>query len=442
MDNRRKFLRVAASAWPAGAAFLQGSVEPAAPEDLEVYMEGKLCKVRGQLSGKVVFSAPSADETIQRAVDSFASLGGEVLLHRGRFELNRQINLAAGITLRGKGPATSLWVGKEHDTGVAVFAGGVHDVAVADLSITSAGTQPSSGVVFDSVGTSLVRDVLCVDLSEYGIWIRNTSFLCEVRGCKVGGAGKSGIFLDHLARGGRDRKVLRGNLFPNLVTNCVVYGGGVGIETNRAIVANLVACEAFQTGGPGFHVHDSSNSVLISGCRTFQIQDDAVRIEDSNEINISSNIFCWHLGHGIVLKNVVWGTIVGNEVIDTGSLNRDVPANQLPSSLTLMNGIYLAGTIGVGVTGNTLFNWPVAPPMQHAILEDASCQNSLIVANNINFARAGVQSLGRGSQTANNVAYLPEAYNPYHSKADVPLQTFDPKLIQQFLERQRGNRSI
>lgn len=156
---------------------------------------------------------------------------------------------------------------------------------------------------------------------------------------------------------------------------------------------------------------------------------------------ISSNIFCWHLGHGIVLKNVVWGTIVGNEVIDTGSLNRDVPANQLPGSLKLMNGIYLASATGVGITGNTIFNWPVAPPMEHAILEDASCRNSVIVANNINFARVGVQSLGRDSLTANNVAYLPESYNPNHRNENVRLQTFDPKLMQQFLERQRGDSS-
>jgi hypothetical protein len=254
-----------------------------------------------------------------------------------------------------------------------------------------------------------------------------------LRGCKVGGAGKSGIFLDQLAHGGRG-----GNFVPNLVTNCIVYAGGVGIETNRAIVANLVACEAFQTGGPGFHVHSDSNSVLVSGCRTFQIQDDAVRVENSNELNVSSNIFCWQLGNGIVLRNVTWGTITGNEVIDTGSANRDLLANQLPTSLQLKNGIWLDGTRGIGVTGNTIFNWPVAPPMQHAILEEASCRNSVIVANNINFAHVGVHSLGRGSQMADNVAYLPESYNPNHRKPDVPLQRFDPNLMQEFLQWQRG----
>lgn len=437
MSSRRNFLQAAAVGLPTGSALLQGAGTQPAPEDLEVYMDGKLCKARSQLSGTVRFSTPSADEAIQKAVGSFGGLGGEVLLHRGRFELNRQINLPAGVTLRGKGAGTSLWIGKQHDTGVAVFAEGVQDVTVADLSIMSDRGAPSTGVVFDSMGTSVVRDILCVDLSEYGIWIRNKSFLCEVRGCKVGGAGKSGIFLDHLTRGGRG-----GDFIPNLVANCIVYAGGVGIETSEAIVANLVGCEVFQTRGPGFHLHSASNSVLISGCRTFQIQDDAVRVENSHELNISSNIFCWHLGHGIVLKDVTWGTIAGNEVIDTGSVNQDFPANQYPSSLKLMNGIYLISTSGVGVTGNTIFNWPVAPPIGHAILEEGSCRNSVIVANNINYARVGVQSDGKGSQTANNVAYLPESYNPNHRNASVRMQTFDPKLMQQFLERQRGDRSI
>ena len=35
---------------------------------------------------------------------------------------------------------------------------------------------------------------------------------------------------------------------PNLVTNCIVYGGGAGIECNHALVVNIVACQAYLTG--------------------------------------------------------------------------------------------------------------------------------------------------------------------------------------------------
>jgi hypothetical protein len=43
--------------------------------------------------------------------------------------------------------------------------------------------------------------------------------------------------------------------------------------------------------------------------------------DHSHEFNLSSNIFCWHERHGVLIQDRNWGTIAGNEVIDTGSYN-------------------------------------------------------------------------------------------------------------------------
>ncbi len=434
MNSRRDLFQAGALA---GAAFLgarrAGAQEGSGPtQDVQVYIEEGHYKARGQIDGRVLISSASADEAIQHAIDSFAGQGGAVCLERGRFVVNRQINLAADVTLCGKGAASRLWIGPRHDTGVALFAGDTQDVTVADLSIGSdkGNERARCGVVLESVGVSTVRDVLCIGLQERGIWLRRNSFLCEVRGCKIGGAGKSGIFLDGLAGKGRG-----GDFVPNLVTNCIVYAGGTGIEANHTIVANIVGCEVFQSGGPAFHIHTQSNSVLVSGCRSFQIQDDAVRVEESHEVNISSNIFCWHVGHGIVLRGAIWGTITGNNVIDTGSINKGLPPGELPESIELKNAIYLSGTQGIGVTGNTIFNWPAAPPMLHGIFEDAACRNSIFTSNNINYAKKDVVSLGQGSKANANVSYLPE---PFVGRHPAWLQTFDPHLMELLMEQQRG----
>jgi hypothetical protein len=90
---------------------------------------------------------------------------------------------------------------------------------------------------------------------------------------------------------------------PNLVTNCIVYGGGKGIECSRTIVLNIVACVIYQSQDVAYYVGNTSNSVLISGCRSFQIGSHAVVADGSHEFNLSSNIFCWHEGHGMLVRD-------------------------------------------------------------------------------------------------------------------------------------------
>ena len=117
----------------------------------------------------------------------------------------------------------------------------------------------------------------------------------------------------------------------------------------------------------------------------------------------SSNIFCWHRGHGIVLRDVSWGAINGNEFIDQGVRSRD--------------GVHTIGVVlsettqGVQVVGNTIFNWGDQVPMAIGVKEDDTCRNNIIAHNNINFyTKTDIVSEGAGTLVKDNLSLQEEAY--------------------------------
>ena len=109
----------------------------------------------------------------------------------------------------------------------------------------------------DDCGDCKVRDIFAVGFSQYGIWVRGSSFLCEIRGCTLAGNKVANLYLDHLERG------YYGNFLPNLVTNCIVYGGGKAIECNRTIVLNIIAFVVYQTKDVAYYVGNTSMEVGV-----------------------------------------------------------------------------------------------------------------------------------------------------------------------------------
>lgn len=201
----------------------------------------------------------------------------------------------------------------------------------------------------------------------------------------------------------------------------------------------------------GFYLHDQSNSTLISGCRTFQIQDDAVRVVDSHELNVSGNIFCWHDGHGIVLDNVIWGNVNGNNFIDNGHINIVPPDGNVTSYMVLVpdslnvvdslkNGIYVTnGTKGVSFSGNAIFNWGSNAPLKHGIHEDATCSENVFTGNNINFSHGqGILSEGVKSVLGINVSNEKEPYLGAIDSLNQKYHRYDPRKIQRFIEETRN----
>lgn len=368
-------------------------------------------KAVGRITHETLFTSSSADITIQAAVDAIGDEGGHIFLEPGRYPLHRPIQLRQRMRLSGSGRSTRLEVVGE----AGVVLAGLDSTEVADLAVVAAqGSNASAGLILDGCGDCQATNVFAGGFSGHGIWLRNHSFLCTLRGCSAAGNGRSNIYLQDLAERGRS-----GEYIPNLVADCMVYGGHKGIETKRTIVANIVGCCVYQTRDTGFHIHSESNSVVVTGCRTFQVGKHAVLLEDTDEFNLSSNIFCWHIEDGVVIRNAHWGAITGNEIIDTGSYNSNTPDrtagwDTLPQGLPAYSGLKLLNAQGYSVTGNTIFNWPVCPPMEYGIFEDASSFKNTFVGNNVNlYDKEAVLSQGRESEACNNIGYADRPHRPF-----------------------------
>ncbi len=392
-------------------------------QNLYVRRDGGAVKATAAGTGEAVFESRGDHEALQRAIDAQADGGGEVTLGRGDFVLDEPLRLASNVTLRGGGRGTRLRVGKGNTAGVCVLGEGVDGAVVADLALNGAGPgEARSGVVLDDCGDCTLRGLFAVGFAEHGLEVRNNSFLCHVHGCSLTDNARAGLAFRQLARDGR-----AGDYVPNMVSDCTVYGGQTGIECERAIVVNITGCQAFQTRGPAYHIHSVSNSVAVSGCRSFQIETDAVVVEHSHEINITGNIFCWHRGHGIVLRDVTWGAVSGNNVIDSGGCQYDKPR---------MGIVLEEGTRGVQVTGNAVFNWGGQGPMTRGIHEDTSCTRNAISHNNLNFAtEALVTSMGPETVTANNIGQMAPSYLGTMDNQD---REFRRGPIERFLAQYRG----
>ncbi|MGE4489727.1 MAG: right-handed parallel beta-helix repeat-containing protein [Kiritimatiellales bacterium] len=367
-------------------------------QDCEIYSDGTGFSVRGQINHEILHQTQNATEAIQFALDNLHNEGGEVILHRGTYPLDEPIQLKNRVILRGKGRGSKLSITAANAQGVGIVCEGLKGAVITDLALTPAKSVAGvAGIILDSCGDCQVHDVLCQGFATYGIWVRNSSFLCEISSCQLVDNQTANLYLEDLCKG------RAGDFLPNLVTDVTIYGGGVGIECNRALVVNITECILLHTKKYGIYVHNESNSVLISGCRTYQIETDAVVLEESHEINISSNIFCWHRGHGVILDGVKWGTVSANNIIDSGVRTPDK---------SLRNGLILKNdTRGVQVSGNAIFNWGDQTPMEWGVIEDDSCVKNIIAYNNINFFTCGgVQSSGRESVESHNLCEGQEAW--------------------------------
>jgi parallel beta-helix repeat protein len=403
-------------------------------QDYDIYLDGGACKACGQIDGAELASGP-ASAVIQVAIDKLGEGGGAVCLQRGTYTLDRPVRLRDHVTLKGKGRGTKL-VAADTFTGEAlIIAEEVLSVEVRDLLFT-ANQEPSCGVVYDATGDSRITNVTAAGFAFYGFWIRKNSFLCSVESCVAAGCGRAGIFCDRLGEG------RYGDYVPTRIANCTVYGGGNGIACSHAIVVNIVGCVVYQTNGYGFYLRDTSNSIVISGCRTFQISNHAVVVEDTHELNITGNIFCWHTGHGVVIHGCSWGTITGNNVIDNGSYNFDcrnftrTPA-ELPEDLEQFNGIDISASRGCTVQGNAIFNWACAPRMLYGIREDGECFKNVIANNTVNlFEHAAVLSEGKESIARDNAGHEYPAFEGN----DKNIQTYHRQLTEDFIRLVRRDR--
>lgn len=395
-----------------------------------VFIDDGTYRAITRMTRDTIASSSDAAEVIQKALDLAGEQGGQVFVEQGAYPLARPVHLHHRVRLTGTGRSTRLLVSGE----AGVILKNLDSAEVGDLAIVAEnGSGAKAGLIIDGCGDCQATHVLVGGFVDYGIWLCNHSFLCTIRGCSAASNGQANIYLDTLAMSGR-----AGRYLPNLVADSMIYGGEKGIDVRRAAVANIVGCCAFQTRGNGFHVRAGSNSVVISGCRTFQVSKHAVVVEDSDEINLTGNIFCWHVEDGVILRNAHWGTISGNEIIDSGSYNsgvedRTATWDQLPKDLPPYCGLRLLAVRGCTVSGNNVFNWGVCPPMEYGIFEDDQSYKNNFTGNSINFfVKKGLLSLGRDSQSANN---LNHAERPHQDRPGLQhwFQTFRTDLKDKFV---------
>lgn len=389
-------------------------------QNITVHRGDGLYCAQGQVDGRVVAQNADAGAAIQHALDTLeAAGGGTVFLQPGDYPVSETIRLKSRVDLQGSGRATRV-LAEPRISGPAILGEGLKHTLVSNLAVQALERgSAQAGVVFDDCGDSQMRGLYVEGFSGYGLWLRRNSFLCTIDGCSAADNGGANIFADHLERGGRG-----GDWVPNLITNCTVYRGGNGVEVDRGLVLNILGCQVYQSGGYGFYLHSRSNSVLVSGCRSFQVELDAVRVEDSHEINIASNIFCWHRGSSLVFQNVCWGSASANNFIDAGVRARDGRPR---------HGVSLQGTTrGVQVVGNAIFNWGDQVPMAAGIWEESTCQNNLISGNNVNYcAEEGtVVARGAGSHVGDNVRIPRESYL---GMGDSAVPDFDTERIDRFI---------
>ena len=417
--------------------------------DYIVFKEGNSFIAQNRINGRVAIKNTNADVVLQQLLNYLQDFGGNIELMSGDYPIQNQLKIPSHVTICGKGASTVVLIKKTAQIESAFYSDSTSKITIKSLMIISENPKAKhTGIIFNHVGDCLVKDVAISGMGAYGVWYRDRTFLSEIRGCKISDSGVSGIFFQGLSSKSR-----AGDFVPNLITNCIIYGGNYGIELESSLVTNIVACEVYMSQSVGFYLHDHSNSTLISGCRTFQIQDDAVRVVSSYELNVSSNIFCWHEGHGIVLDNVIWGNVNGNNFIDNGHINifpKNLSQDEklsysvlIPDSINVIDslkcGIYaINGTKGVTISGNAIFNWGTNAPLKHGIQEDSSCSENIITGNNINYSNGlGILSEGTNSVISNNISTEKMPYLGEIDSKNQRFHRFDPRKIQKFIEETR-----
>jgi len=417
-----------------------------ASSSLMVYTENGQTICRDYFNRREIFSSKDVTSVILFALDQTNKNGsGSIHLAAGVYEIDQPLIVSKNTRVHGEGIATKLKFGSSQSMEGGIIVEKADGVTISDLSVLPMdGGQIDAGIIVDNSGVCTINNVYAIGFRKFGIWLRNRTFLSRIDGCTVAGNNMANIYLDGLSKDGR-----YGNFIPNQITNCMIFGGGKGIEARNALVTHIIGCMIHQTNDIAIHLHSISNSILISGCRTFQISNDAVVVEGTDELNVSGNIFSWHEGHGLVVENSAWGNISGNEFTDTGSFNPEVKdqtltIEELPDGFEGKDAILLKNVTGYHVGGNTIFNWGVCPKMKYGIEEDSLSHNNIISNNNINyFEMGGVKSSGSGTLTTNN---LSEGEIPYTRIKKFPdkmtersfkthvLQSYQTELTEEFIK--------
>ncbi len=388
-------------------------------QDLLIITDGVQFRLLNQGDRTEVGRGEDAAVLIQESVDFLSrNGGGELELGRGVYPINQTIRIGSNVSVVGKGSGTRLEAAVDLESVLATENS--HGVRLRSFCVTNAGKGKAAvGLLVKQAADFQAQDIVFKGMTRFGLHMLSGCGLCEIRGCRAYNCEEAGYCMQDLYEQGA-----LGSFVPNLLSNCVAAGGGVGFSVRRAVVLNLLGCIVFQSGSHGFELTYESNSVALTGCRTFQVGGDAYTCHQANEINLTGNVFCWTRGNGIVLSKTTWGTISGNEIIDSGVRTADGSHR---------HGILITNeTRGLQISGNAIFNWADQCPMHVGVEEDASCYGNNIIGNSINYYRkSGLISKGQDTVVDHNLC----AGNWYMWDPSKPYPDFDRDRLMGFIER-------
>ncbi len=400
---RRTFLRAPVAGVMAGSlAPLQASPDAdSITQTVVLYRQGDVFRALGMIDRKELASGRSAGKVIQAVLDLFKPQhGGRLALEPGLYPLDDPLRVHDGTAVTGSGASTVLSVTAANKAGVGILCDSARGISISDLWVDGnlwSNQTSEAGIVLDHCVECRVEGVTCRGFHKYGFHVRNNTGFTKVQGCSGCNNQVSNFFLENLDldKRGWNRAPI-GDIIPNLVSDCYAFGGGNGFALSRGVCQDIVGCMVYQAGEAAFYVKNFANSTLISGCRSFQGENQAVLVENSSEVNISSSIFCWHKGHGIEVRNCTWGTISANEIIDSGASS--------PSGGKY--GLYMHTDVkGIQVTGNCVWSWRDQWPMAAGVFEDEACQDNNISSNLFNeFTQEAIISKGKNTLLANNLS--------------------------------------
>ena len=350
-----------------------------------VYQNGSNTEARGRITNEVVETGGDAGAVLSAVLQRLDRQGGGKLeLEVGTYTINAPLDLPSSVSISGSGWATVLQLGSEHAAGEGtIFRAQDQDhIQISDLTLVGAESDSTScGIDLVGTGMSTIRGVYARNFSGFGIRLRDHSFGNMLTGNYTSGNLRAGTMI------GQNDATRGGRFAPNKLIGCYSYADkGNGFEFDRAICQDIVGCVAYLSGKHGIHMYESTSN-LISGNRIFMCLGDGIRIDDTYEMNISSNICGWNQGDNLTLNHCVWATVTANEFIDGGGRKREG------------YGIYMErGCKAVQITGNAIFNWWDNQALSAGIYEGEDCFDNQITDNIINYYKDGAV-ISKGERT-------------------------------------------
>lgn len=226
-----------------------------------------------------------ADIIFRRCISTLAaSGGGEIKVENGVFPFHTPVKLESRIKILRSGRTTTFVPASDNTDGVIFVASGKDEILLSDfvcqVDVLST-NEKASGIIIENCGDCKVRSVFIRDFSGYGFWLRNDSFLCRFVDCAAANNGKAEYYISDINAGGRGGDYIK---------NCTSYASrGKGIEVYASLCVNTVGCNMYHPKRNGYYFQQGSNSILLSGSRCFKAEGNGILIENSHELNVSSN---------------------------------------------------------------------------------------------------------------------------------------------------------